>query len=264
MTQEAGRVEGKGRGMGSRERKRKVDRLAFLGTLAGGLAHEVKNPLSTMSVNLQLMKEDWENPRTPKEARTLKRVEILMQEIRRLEAVVNDFLNFARGFSLHPELTDLNGLLRELVEFMNPEALRHGVRISTFLDPAAPKVWVDRKYVQKAFMNLFTNAVQALQAVEEDRREILVRTARREDGVEAAVTDTGPGIEPALREKIFQVFYSTRKDGTGMGLPVVRRIVEEHGGTLTLQSEVGKGTSFGLFFPAGEPPEEGEGAADAP
>ena len=242
--------------MASKERKRRVDRLAFLGALAGGLAHEVKNPLSTMSVNLQLMKEDWENPQTPKEARTLKRIDVLMQEIRRLESVVNDFLNFARGFSLHLEATDLNRLLRELVEFMNPEALRYGIRVSTFLDPTIPNVWVDRKYVQKAFMNLFTNAIQALQAVEEDRREILIRTARREDGVEAAVTDTGPGIDEHLRERIFQVFYSTRKDGTGMGLPMVRRIMEEHDGTLTLHSELGKGSSFVLFFPEGGPPEK--------
>ncbi len=243
--------------MTGRERRKKVDRLTFLSAMAGGLVHEVKTPLSTMSVNLQLLKEEWENPETQKEMRTLKRVEILMREIQRLEDVVNDFLHFARGFSLEPVPSNINRLIQELVEFMNPEALRQKVRLSVFLDPGLPEVPLDWKYVQKALMNIIHNAFQALQDLDERAREVLIRTARRPDGIEVAITDTGPGIDPERREKIFQVFYTTKKDGTGMGLPVVRRIVEEHYGTVSLHSEVGKGTSFVLFFPFDEA-EEGE------
>lgn len=236
--------------MSASERKKKVDRLTFLGTLAGGLAHEVKGPLSTMSVNLQLLKEDLEEPSTPKEARTLKRVDILMREVGRLETIVNDFLNFARGFSLEPEPSDLNELIRELIEFLNPEALRLKVRILSFLDPGLPEVSIDWTYVQKALLNVIHNAFQALESMDESKREIMVRTRCAEGGVEIEVTDTGSGMSQEVRDKIFQVFYSTKKDGTGMGMPTARRIVEEHGGTIAVHTEEGKGTSFVLFFPA--------------
>lgn len=235
--------------MSASERKKKVDRLTFLGTLAGGLAHEVKGPLSTMSVNLQLLKEDLEEPSTPEEARTLKRVDILMREVGRLETIVNDFLSFARGFSLEPEPSNLNELIKELIEFLNPEALRLKVRILSFLDPDLPEVSIDWTYMQKALLNIMHNAFQALGSMDESKREIMVRTRRAKGGVEIEITDTGSGMSREIREKIFQVFYSTKKDGTGMGMPTARRIVEEHGGTIAVHTEEGKGTSFVLFLP---------------
>lgn len=233
----------------SKQRKKHVNRLTFLGTLAAGLAHEVKNPLSTMSVNLQLLKEDWEEPESPKEAKALKRVDILMREVKRLESIVNDFLNFARGFSLETRPAQLNQVIRELIEFLSPEAEKKKIRITPLLTPGLPAVHLDRDYVQKALLNLLHNAFQALETVDERQREVLVRTIPKTDGVEVEITDTGPGIPEEIRDKIFQVFYSTKKGGTGMGLPTVRRIVEEHDGNVSLVSEVGKGTSFHLFFP---------------
>ena len=235
--------------MSEKERKKRVDRLAFLGTLAGGLAHEVKNPLSTMNVNLQLLKEDWEDGETPREKRTLKRVEILIREVARLDGIVNDFLNFARGFSMDPVPQDLNGLVGELTEFLDPEAQRLGIRLSPYLDPGLPPILADPKYLQRALLNLFYNAFQALEGVEGRDREVIVRTRMREGRVELELTDTGEGIPPEIQEKVFQVFYSTKRNGTGMGLPTVRRIVEELDGTLSMVSEPGKGTSFVLGFP---------------
>lgn len=243
--------------MNSKENKKKVDRLAFLGTLAGGLAHEVKNPLSTMSVNLQLLKEDWEDAESPKELKTLKRVDILMREIKRLESIVNNFLKFARGFSLEPELTSLNDLVTELIDFVAPEASRMQVRISQYLSPGLPKIMIDGSYVQKALLNLVHNAFQALDSVEDGPKEVFVKTRKAEGGVELEITDTGPGIPSEYHEKIYQVFFSTKKGGTGMGLPTVRRIVEEHDGTLSMVSDVGKGTSFILFFPEPHPESSG-------
>jgi signal transduction histidine kinase len=104
--------------MSGSQRKKKVDRLTFLGTLAGGLVHEIKNPLSTISVNLQLLKEDWQDAKSQKEVRALKRVNILQREIKRLESIANDFLNYAKGFSLEPQPSDLNNLIRELIDFL--------------------------------------------------------------------------------------------------------------------------------------------------
>lgn len=246
--------------MSGNDRRKRVGRLAFLGTLAGGLAHEVKNPLSTISLNLQLLKEDWEDAVSSKEVRTLKRVEILMREIDRLETIVNDFLKFARGFSLDLQPGKLNDLMQEMVDFLMPEARKLHVRMNPYLDPSLPEVLMDWNYMQKALLNLFHNAFQALETVEKDRREVMVRTRVAPGGVEVEITDTGPGIPPDAREKIYQVFYSTKKGGTGMGLPTARRIVEEHDGTLSVLSDVGKGTSFVIFLPAVTP--EGSRSTD--
>lgn len=232
------------------ERRKKVDRLAFIGSLAGGLAHEIKNPLSTISVNLQLMKEDWEGAEGPKERRTLKRIQVLSKEIERLEEILNDFLAYARGFSLKPVLFNINAVVNDLITFLDPEARRMGIQVRTFLDPLLPQVPVDVKYIKLALMNIFHNAFQALQ----DRvgiKQVLIRTRGLAKGVEITLTDTGPGIPPEYREKIFQVYFSTKRGGTGLGLPMVKRIVEEHNGTVTFQSEEGKGTSFRIFIPFG-------------
>jgi len=238
--------------MSKKEREKRVGRLAFLGAMAGGLAHEIKNPLSTISVNLQLLKEDWESPQTPREAKSLKKVDILIREVGRLDSIVNDFLHFARGFSMKPAPVDLNSLIREILEFLNPEALKKKIRISPYLEPGLPEILLDANYGQKALLNIFHNAFQALESVDEKRREVMIRTRSVKDGVEVEVTDTGPGMDPDIHEKVFQVFFSTKKGGTGMGLPTVRRIIEEHGGHISLLSDKDKGTSFILFFPFSE------------
>jgi two-component system sensor histidine kinase HydH len=129
--------------------------------------------------------------------------------------------------------------------------MRAQIRITTLLAPRLPKVDLDWKYMQKAFLNIFHNAFQALADVDENLREVMVSTRTADKGVEVVITDTGSGIAPELQDKIFQVFFSTKRDGTGMGLPTVRRIVEEHDGTLSVLSEVGKGTSFVMHLPCG-------------
>jgi len=232
------------------ERRKKVDRLAFIGSLAGGLAHEIKNPLSTISVNLQLMKEDWEGVEGPRERRTLKRIQVLSKEIERLEEILNDFLTYARGFSLKPVLFNINAVVNDLITFLDPEARRMGIQVRTFLDPSLPPVPVDVKYIKLALMNIIHNAIQVLRDWE-GIKQVLIRTRGLAEGVEITITDTGPGIPPEYRDKIFHVYFSTKRGGTGLGLPTVKRIIEEHDGTVTFQSEEGKGTSFRIFVPFG-------------
>ena len=235
------------------ERKKKWDRLAFVGSLAGGLAHEIKNPLSTISVNLQLMKEDWEKIDGARDRRTLKRIEILASEINRLEGILNDFLTYAKGFSLKPSPQSLNRIVNELVLFLDPEARKRGVELRFNPDPALPEVLVDVKYIKLALMNILQNALQALEPSRgEEGGEILVRTRSVDGGVEVVITDTGSGISGKHRDKIFQVYYSTKSGGTGLGLPMVKRIIEEHNGSVSFQSEEGKGTSFTVFVPKSE------------
>ncbi|MBI4878230.1 MAG: two-component sensor histidine kinase [Planctomycetes bacterium] len=236
-------------------RRRQHQRMAYLGTLAGGLAHEIRNPLSAMKVNLQLLREDLERKGADAVARAARRAEVLEKAIHRLEAIVNDFLKFARGFDLTFEAADLNLLVEEVVVFVEPEAREARIDLRTAYDRSLPRVRVDRKYLQQALLNLFLNARQA---IEESGRpgELFVTTRRAGDEAVIAVTDTGPGIAPDVLPRIFDAYFSTKKGGTGLGLPTCRRIVEEHGGTVTVESEVDKGSSFTLTLPLNPPEKE--------
>lgn len=223
--------------------------MAYLGTLAGGLAHEIRNPLSTMKVNLQLLRDDLDRDGEDALLRGRRRIDTLEKAVRRLEEIVDDFLKFARGFDLQPAPTDLNDLIQEVVVFVEPEAQRHHVRIRTAF-AKLPPILADRKYLQQVLLNLVLNARQAIEATGAEG-EIFITTHARDGAVEIHVTDTGPGIADDVLPRIFEAYFSTKKGGTGLGLPTCRRIVEEHGGRITVQSELGKGTSFVIRLPAG-------------
>jgi len=221
-------------------------RLESMRTMAAGLAHEVRNPLSTMQINLQLMVEDVGEPKTPVEQRTLKRARLLLGEVKRLDAIVGDFLKLVRGYELHPEIVDIELLITDLLRFVEPENGRLGIETRFSPDPAARLVLADRSLLRTALMNLVVNAQQAMAG---RGGELLVETRGRESEVEIDVTDTGAGIAPELQAKVFQPWFSTKQGGTGLGLPVTRRIVEEQGGELRLQSEPGRGTRFTATVP---------------
>jgi signal transduction histidine kinase len=240
------------------DRKRSL-RLETLGAMAAALAHEVRNPLSTMSVNLQLLAEDFAQPRSPVEQRTLRRARLLLGEVKRLDAVVGDFLKLVRGYELKPETVDLELLLAELLRFVEPENARLGIRSRVLADPAARFVQADAALLRTALMNLVVNAQQAMAGT---GGELLIETRGREHDVELHVTDTGPGIPAELQEKVFRPWFSTKEGGTGLGLPTARRILEESGGDIRLQSEAGRGTRFTLSLPL--PPRQLPPARPAP
>jgi signal transduction histidine kinase len=227
------------------DRKRSL-RLETLGAMAAALAHEIRNPLSTMSVNLQLLAEDFAQPSTPVEQRTLRRARLLLGEVKRLDAVVSDFLKLVRGYELKPEPVDLELLLAELLRFVEPENARLGIRSRVLADPAARFVQADPALLRTALMNLIVNAQQAMTG---SGGELLIETRGREQDVEVRITDTGPGIPAELQEKVFRPWFSTKEGGTGLGLPTARRILEELGGDIRLQSESGQGTRFTLSLP---------------
>ena len=218
-----------------------------MGVLAAGLAHEVKNPLSTMSVNLQLMAEDFAEPKGLVEERTLRRAKLLLGEVKRLDGIVNDFLTLARGYEIAPASVDLELLVTELLSLNQAESDRLGIRCRNSLEPAARYVVADPKFLRLALMNLVVNAQQAMA---ESGGELLVETRARDGMVEIRITDTGPGIEREALEKIWQPFFSTKAGGTGLGLPTTRRIIEELGGDIRVVSERGRGTRFTMKLPA--------------
>jgi signal transduction histidine kinase len=225
-------------------RARQAERLAELGTLTGGLAHEIKNPLSTIQLNLQLLREDLPDGE-PFSTRIVNRLTTVQKEASRLRDILDDFLRFAGKMELDRRPLDLNRLLEDMVDFFFPQA--QAQRVQLRLRPAdgglvAP---VDERMLKQALLNLMINAVHAMPQGGE-----LILSAGRQDGKAVIdVIDTGRGIEPEVLKRIFDAYYSTKKGGHGLGLAISKRIVEEHGGTLAAVSEVGKGTDFRIELP---------------
>ena len=232
------------------EKMRRSEHLAYAGRLAGGLIHEIKNPLNTLSLNLQLLAEDWQQAETAKQRRALKRIELLQSETRRLTSILDDFMNFVRGHRLEAADCDVNKLIREVLTFVQPELESNRIDVRTGYEPL-PACRLDANLIRQALLNLILNAEQALAG--RDGGEIIVRTAPAGDGVRIDVIDTGNGIDPNDAEKVFEAFYSTKRGGTGLGLPTTRRIVEEHGGRITVHSDRGRGTCFTITLPAAPP-----------
>jgi signal transduction histidine kinase len=227
------------------------DPLTELASLAGRLAHEIRNPLSVFSLNLELLIEDFENPETPRDRRALQRLKLLDGECANLERILNDFLQFARAGSLKLEPADLNAAVREFIEFYQPRAKEAGVELSPHLDANLPLVKLDPQTFRQALMNLARNALEAMP----DGGVLELQTHSQDDRVLLDVIDTGQGMEAKTQGKIFDVFYSTKTHGSGLGLPTVRRVVEAHGGTISCASEPGRGTRFTISLracPTGE------------
>ncbi len=228
-----------------RQARIRTQRLAQLGTLLAGFAHEVRNPLSTIGLNLQLVLEDFREPETARDKRTQKRLATLEAEVRRLQKTLEEFLSFARAPEPKLVPVDLNERLRALVEFHEPEMSERGITLRFYPGADVGLVAADWDHLQAGVGNLLRNAKDATPR----GGQIMLSTAR--DGVHVLlrVTDTGAGIPADVQTHIFDPYFSTKKSGTGLGLPLVRRVAEEHGGSVTVQSEAGKGTQFTLRLP---------------
>ena len=245
-----GTVEDRGPERAARPGERSPERERVLARLAAGLAHEIKNPLSTMAINLALLEEEWGRGKesdelTAREKRALKRVTTLQREVTRLETIVEDFLRYARGGEVNRAPRDLVQLVRETLEFVELEDTQQGIRHHADLPVGLPLVMLDEGAFRQALLNLLVNARQAMPM----GGELIVRVQRHGNQVELSVTDTGVGMPPEALEHCFDVYFSTKKGGTGLGLPTTRRIVEEHEGRITVISEPNRGTSFSIFLP---------------
>ena len=229
----------------SDENDRLRARYAEIAQLAGGLAHEIRNPLSTMSLNLDLMAEDFQNPETPRDRRVLLKIERLRRESQRLQDILENFLRFARVQELRIESADLNVIVEEIRDFFEPQAMSQGIVIRTQYEHDLPKVNLDVDLFRQALLNLFINARLAMP----DGGELLLRTRSDGDWDILEVTDTGVGMSEDVRSRVFDAFYSTRPGGSGLGLPTTRKIVEAHEGSIQVQSEPGKGSQFILSLP---------------
>ena len=228
------------------KRTTQAERLAELGTLTGGLAHEIKNPLSTVGLNLQLLREDL-NPRDPAFTRLSNRLNTVQRETARLKDILDDFLRYAGKLEVEKKPTDLNQILEELVDFFHPQAQQSRVQLRFQKSADDVTVPADQKLIKQAVLNLMLNGVQAMG---DKGGDLILSTSRQNGEALIDVIDTGPGITPEATQKIFQAYYSTKKGGTGLGLPMTRRIIEEHGGKLTVSSTPNKGSDFSIRLPA--------------
>ncbi|MDG3005814.1 two-component system sensor histidine kinase NtrB [Paludisphaera mucosa] len=222
---------------------------AQIAQLAGGLAHEIRNPLSTLSLNLDLLAEDFQDAETPRERRAGARIGRLKHETKRLQDILENFLRFARLQDLKPAPTDFNAVVEEMCDFYEPQASTRGVVVRTHFAPDLPGVAIDADAFKQAVLNLMLNAEHAMP----EGGELILTTRRDGPFVVLDVIDTGCGMAEDVRSRIFDPFYSTRKGGTGLGLPTTRNIVEAHGGSIEVQSVPEKGSRFSIRLPAPTP-----------
>ena len=262
------RVEARAR-MAER-RARDAERLAELGSMTGGLAHEIKNPLSTIGLNAQLLSESIGESELPQEQRERlqRRIEALSREVERLRGILTDFLQFAGRIKLDPQPHDLVRIVDEICDFFHPQTMQAGVTLRTQLPVKSQSliVRVDEGMLKQALLNLMLNATQAMgevrprvsaaaagsagvQQTPNGSAELILRVEADDQEARVHVIDTGPGIETEKLDDIFRPYFSLRSGGTGLGLPTARRIVQEHGGRLSVHSEMGKGSDFVIHLP---------------
>lgn len=258
-------------------RARSAERMAELGAMTSGLAHEIKNPLSTIGLNAQLIAEAVEELPTDAPApvdarqRLSRRVISLRREVERLRGILGDFLAYAGEMRLDHRPLDLNQLVDELSDFFQPQAEQSRVRLRCDLAAGPLMVSVDSGLLKQAALNLMLNAVQALGEPPSSgtphagvTRELILRTRRvteREGGgrVLLHVIDTGPGIPPEVQAKLFTPYFTTKAGGSGLGLATTRRIIEAHQGRIEIHSEPGRGTDFTISLPAADGAAQGLG-----
>ncbi len=218
------------------------ERLAALGRITAGVAHEVKNPLNSMRLWLENLKESL-----PAEADGASRqaVQVLDKEIDRLDAVVKRFLDFTRPMDIRLEATQLAELLREVLEVAQPQLQKSNIQLAQLLPIDVPEVYVDRALLKQAVLNLVLNAAEAMPS----GGQLRLVLSRRGEAAEITVGDTGKGIPLENRQKIFQLFFTTRPGGSGIGLASTFRIVQLLNGSIDFTSEVGRGTTFRIELP---------------
>ncbi len=230
--------------------KRAGDWEVDVAVLAGSLVHEIKNPLSTLNINAQLLLEDWKDAPGTKEVRTVKRLKVIVSEVERLERILQSFLRFTERHELSLKPASLNEIIQELSELIEPEAAQANIQVRLGLDATLEAFTFDPDLIRQVFLNLILNAKHAM---EEKGGELILRTRRVERGGQVwavgEVIDTGHGMSPQVRDRLFHPYYSTRRGGTGLGLATSKRITEEHGGRIEVESQEGIGSQFTVYLP---------------
>jgi signal transduction histidine kinase len=229
----------------SGKQKNGFDTKNAMSTWAGALAHEIRNPLNAMKINLQLLEEEWKQDNELSRAKAQKRFGTLDQEITRLDQILGDFLRFARLPQPNLEKHDISLLIAELLDFTEPEAQQLNVKIKKDLEPSLPEIYLDNRQIKQALLNILINAYQSMP----DGGEVTIRAYKMDSRIKVDIIDSGEGIPLDRIDKLFDLFYSTKESGTGLGLPITKRIIDMHNGEIEVQSQEGKGSTFSIILP---------------
>ena len=235
--------------MPSDDKNKEVDRMRAryedLAELAGSLAHEIKNPLSVIHMNIDLLSEDLEEIKSPVSRRSLDRVDIVRGQCERMEALLRDFLRYTRLRDIDLVSGNLNDQIEMVLRAYQAQADADGIDIEKYLDQDLPVIALHSDSLQAALMNLVKNALESM----ENGGQLVVRTYTTPKSVALDLIDTGSGVDSNTILHMFEPFYSTKEGGSGLGLPTAQKIIEAHGGRISVQSEVDRGTKFVLEFP---------------
>lgn len=219
------------------------EKLVSLGKLAAGVAHEINNPLTGILTNASLILEDMDETDPKKDD-----IEIIVNETIRCREIVRRLLDFARQSPPQKRLTNINSLIENIILLIRNQASFRNVIIERILDDRIPEIMVDPDQIQQVFINLIINAAEAMN----NGGKLTIKTTflQTQNSISISFSDTGPGISETIREKIFDPFFTTKENGTGLGLSISYGIIEQHGGGINLESEIGKGTTFTIILPS--------------
>ena len=226
-------------------RLRRAESLASLTTMAAGVAHEIKNPLGSMSIHLQLMQKILNSEKGGCLEEMEEYLSIISEEVERLNAIVVDYLFAVRPMDTHPLMGSLNEIIRELVTFMQYELMEADVELDEDLDEKLPDIRIDDKLMKQALLNIVKNALAAMSR----GGQLSIATLYKEDHVVLKISDTGIGIPKEQIQKIFEPYFTTKDNGSGLGLTLVYKVIKEHGGEIHVHSKENLGTTFTILLP---------------
>ncbi len=222
-----------------------AERLSSLGHLAAGVAHEIRNPLNAIGMGIQRIKREFIPQEESKRDEFLSFAEIILKEIRRVNQIIEQFLTLSRPFQLTLRESSVKDLLGNLVTLFKEEVSSQKMKLEAVIDPSLPTIQIDEEKLTQALINIMKNGMQAM----EEGGVLHLEAHASRGSVEIQISDTGAGIPPDQKEKIFNYYYTTKEKGVGLGLPIAHRIIEAHQGQLTLESQVGTGTRVTILLP---------------
>jgi len=218
---------------------------SFVESVAAGIAHEVRNPLNALQINLRILEQEIGHVLPDRGAHAYEVLRSIASELSQLDHFVSEFLRYARPPQLRLERLGLRDLLADLGTFVGPECARKQVHLKIDVASGLPALLADGFQLKHALLNLVLNSLRATP----EEGTITITAVAGSAAVQVSVHDTGEGIDAERLTRVFELFFTTREGGTGLGLPIARRIVEAHGGTLELNSAVGAGTTATISLP---------------
>jgi signal transduction histidine kinase len=232
-------------------------RLEEISKLTGGLAHEIKNPLSTVKINLNLVREELEDSVSAESGknasdkndamlkRAIRKLAVVQKETGRVEQILDGFLRYVDRTELQLASIDINELVSDMIDFYSPQAHSHSIAMHQNLYEKPLVCKIDPDMIKQVILNLFINAQQAMSG----GGDLIIRTDKQDKEAVLQISDTGSGISPDRLPHIFEAYYTSRPQGSGLGLPTAKKIIDAHKGSISVNSEPGKGTSFQIKLP---------------